>query len=386
MSRMNHRAKSAGIRPWMKPAKTAAAGFLLLTAACGGGGSSASSAALKIIHAATDVRLQAAGNFVSGQGGESLTAGNTVRTDLAGFAELDYPDGSLTRLSGSTTFTLTKLVNSAGTRQVGVKLDAGKTWNRVQKVTASGGFSVSTPNAVATVEGTTFALTCLLDGTCTFVLIEGTLKIVTSSGQTITLTSGQKLTVGPDGTPGQPTVLTTEDLSDPWITTNQALDAGQLPPSGSTPTSPTVPGGALSLTGGQVTMSFKISRPDGSGASCGGLGPGANTCSFTLLPDSTYAPPPGAMRLDYSQIVLQGPSFVGSRKTSRDLTWTFPHGGCSPAPCSVSVFVSKKGECTITITKADATGIAGSFRCSDMQSSSGQKATLNSTGSFTAST
>jgi len=50
------------------------------------------------------------------------------------------------------------------------------------------------------------------------------------------------------------------------------------------------------------------------------------------------------------------------------------------------VFVSKKGECTITITKADATGIAGSFRCSDMQSSSGQKATLNSTGSFTAST
>src|SRR5262249_5439080 len=43
-----------------------------------------------------------------GRAAQQLRQGDALQTDTAGMAQIDYSDGSLTRLSPSTTFTITK--------------------------------------------------------------------------------------------------------------------------------------------------------------------------------------------------------------------------------------------------------------------------------------
>ncbi|HYZ91912.1 MAG TPA: FecR family protein [Actinomycetota bacterium] len=93
--------------------------------------------------------------------GEALAAGDTVRTDANGQAQIDYFTGTVTRLDSTTTFVVDALLNSRSSKRISLKLDVGRSWNRVEGLSSSEDrFDVQMPNAIATVRGTTNVTDC----------------------------------------------------------------------------------------------------------------------------------------------------------------------------------------------------------------------------------
>ena len=72
---------------------------------------------LKIQAAAVTIKPSGKTKYVAAKDGQALRQGDALKTDAAGKAEIDYTDGSLTRLGSSTEFTITKLTNDRGGRQ-----------------------------------------------------------------------------------------------------------------------------------------------------------------------------------------------------------------------------------------------------------------------------
>lgn len=130
----------------------------------------ASDTALANLKVTTDhVTIKARGKttFVPAKNGQALHQGDSIQTDADGRAEIDYTDGSLTRLGASTVFTLTRLTDERGGRQTQGTLSVGETWNRAAKVSETGSFEVKAGGTTAAVEGTAFVVKCVpqADGT-----------------------------------------------------------------------------------------------------------------------------------------------------------------------------------------------------------------------------
>ncbi len=94
--------------------------------------------------------------------GQKLHQGDTVQTDATGRATVNYTDSAYTRLDVSTTFTIEKLTEDKGARQIKGSLDTGRTWNRTEALTESGSFEQSGAGATAAVAGTAFSMECHL--------------------------------------------------------------------------------------------------------------------------------------------------------------------------------------------------------------------------------
>jgi hypothetical protein len=204
--------------------------LVALVAACGGGddGKSASSASSEAIAAQLKIRDEAArvreraGAFAPASDGQDLAVGDTVRTNGTGFVQVDYPDGSLTRLDSNAEFTLVDLSTTDKAQRVTGKLDGGRAWSNVEKITSSTGrYELETPVATASVRGTQFDTDCTAaDDSCTFTVIDGTVAVTPTGGDTILLQAGEALTVTPDGNTSTPPPAT----PDPWISKNTTLD------------------------------------------------------------------------------------------------------------------------------------------------------------------
>jgi ethanolamine utilization protein EutQ (cupin superfamily) len=151
--------------------------------------------------------------------------GDTVSTDEAGRAQLDYPDGSLTRIGPSTRFTVVELPDGDTATTV-TELDVGETWHRVEELTGDdASYEVETPVGTAAVRGTAFSLTCTVDEVCTLIVIEGTVEFEID-GEVIVVEAFQRLVV-PDpagGTP-VPTAFPTDAMAeDDWLVENAETD------------------------------------------------------------------------------------------------------------------------------------------------------------------
>jgi LPXTG-motif cell wall-anchored protein len=135
------------------------------------------------------VSVQAAGSsrFSPGTDGEALHVGDTVRTDGVGRAEIDYSSDAYTRLGATTTFTIKKLTDNQGNRQVNGSLDAGQTWNRTAALTQSQSFQQDGGGTTAAVAGTAFVLSCPSPTTCTFTGVVDNVNLTGSNSQTRTL-------------------------------------------------------------------------------------------------------------------------------------------------------------------------------------------------------
>ena len=118
-------------------------------------------ATLKITSDGVTVKKKGAADYAAATNGQALAQGDSIKTDASGTAEIDYTDGSLTRLSPATIFTLTKLTNDKGGRQTQGTLSVGETWNRAAKVSETGEFSVKAGGTTAAVEGTAFIVKCV---------------------------------------------------------------------------------------------------------------------------------------------------------------------------------------------------------------------------------
>jgi hypothetical protein len=168
-------------------ASTLALGALVVHAPVAGAATKAAStsalANLKITADNVEIKPKGKSAFVAAKDGQPLKQGDSIRTDADGRAEIDYTDGSLTRLAGSTVFTISKLTDERGGRQTQGTLSVGETWNRAAKVSETGSFEVKAGGTTAAVEGTAFVAKCVpkTDGsqqaTCTFTAVVDDIKV-----------------------------------------------------------------------------------------------------------------------------------------------------------------------------------------------------------------
>lgn len=171
-----------------------------------------------------------------------LRQGDIVRTDTTGLLEIDYADGSLTRLSTSAEFTIERLTEERGGRQTRGGLTVGESWSRAAKVTETGSFEVRSGGTVAAVEGTAFLFSCVATGTdrtCTVIDVVDDVRVSTTDGSQVQLTPATGV-ISHNDVLGVPRRYTREELlTNQFVQDNLALDfaagkglgAGDLPAS-----------------------------------------------------------------------------------------------------------------------------------------------------------
>lgn len=216
--------------------------LVVLAAACGGGdvtgGDDGDEALADVIRDegladviriddGVDARTGDAADFASVSDPVPVTVGDTVRTDATGFAEIAYFDGSLTRLDIDTTVEVVALVDDPGGAEIRTSMGAGRTWHRVRGLAGDDVYEVQTSVATATVRGTAFIIDCPTSDTCTFTVVEGTLEVTLLDGTTITVESGQQITVTADGDTDGPHPTPASFADDPWLVRNTTLDLDQ---------------------------------------------------------------------------------------------------------------------------------------------------------------
>jgi len=177
-------------------------------------------ASLAVIDTAVSV------NDSKGGEGDPLAVGDKVSTNPQGFAEVNYFDGSITRVAQAAEFTVTALSDEEGDRRVESRLDAGTSWNRVKKLSQSGGYELDTPVATATATGTAFVADCTqAPRSCEFAVVEGAIELRLPDGTVIEMSAPESLTVTADQSPPAPRSVAPQELvGDSWITANVELD------------------------------------------------------------------------------------------------------------------------------------------------------------------
>lgn len=130
----------------------------------------------------------------------NVKKGDVVRTSKDGLGEIDYGDGSVTRLDGDTTFKVDELLTQTK-RVVRASLSKGRVWNKVESLTESEDqFEIHTPNAVASVRGTIYFIEVLPLGSglfeTTLVQVTGRTAGVWDNGATVEAGGGQCFTNG----------------------------------------------------------------------------------------------------------------------------------------------------------------------------------------------
>ena len=194
-------------------------------------------ATLKILAPDVTVKHEGASKFVAAKEGETLGQGDAVQTDESGSAEINYTDGSLTRLAASTEFTITKLTNKQGTGETQGTLTVGETWSRAAKVSENGKFEVKAGGTTARpVEGTAFVFSCVKSTktnkkgkkkkqkTCQVISVVDTVSVKTP-GAYATLPPGTDFVVHPTTSGAATGTLTYDDLiKNQFVVDNLNLD------------------------------------------------------------------------------------------------------------------------------------------------------------------
>lgn len=194
----------------------------LVGAGCGGDGTKSQTATLHIITGIVEV--ENAGSIGPAADGQEVRAGDTVHTGFDGRAEIQYFDGSVTRLDFNTVFSIDTLdADGEVTVIVGRHL-SGNTYHRVVAFTESGSrFEVATPSAIASVQGTEYALLLDEQNITTVVVFDQAVEVA-SSGGAATVGAGFSLSVGPPQAAllpiGEPEAISQELLEDDWIVFN----------------------------------------------------------------------------------------------------------------------------------------------------------------------
>src|SRR5918999_443960 len=188
-------------------------------------------ATLHRVTGTVEVQRGGDGAFSPGTEGATLRAGDVVRTGADGRAEIEYFDGSLTRLDEVTTFVLRELASipeTPGSKLIEGEQASGRTFQRIVEITDSESrFDVETPTATASVRGTQYVLTVHPDGSTELWVLPdddpGTSSVVLilEDGTEIVVEEGQGVLVLPPDDVQGPFPLTDEQLDDPWVSFNQ---------------------------------------------------------------------------------------------------------------------------------------------------------------------
>jgi hypothetical protein len=154
-------------------------------------------------------------SYHSAVAGEPLSAGSSVRTGHAGRAAIQFPDGSLIRLSPDTTVTVTSAqLNKDGTLQsAGIAQKIGRTLSNVQHLIGGASFHVGGHSVTAEVRGTQFEVLVRSNGTNLIKVFDGSVKV--AGATTITLKAGQEVDADAGGRLSAPRPIQPE-AQDPY--------------------------------------------------------------------------------------------------------------------------------------------------------------------------
>jgi hypothetical protein len=187
------------------------------------GGKDESFATLRVTAESVSVKAKGADDFKKAKDGDELHAGDTVRTDATGKAEIEYGDDAYTRLDVDTTFKITKLTDDEGNRQVEGTIESGKTWNRTAALTESESFQQTGADATAAVEGTAFAIECETVDHCVFTGVVDDVSLTGADGVKKLLNPLDECDSTSGILCGDITQISADDLP-AWILDNLILD------------------------------------------------------------------------------------------------------------------------------------------------------------------
>jgi hypothetical protein len=164
------------------------------------------------------------GGYQPAVSGQSLNAGSSVRTGHTGHATVQFPDGSLMRVSPDTTITIqaAQLTNAGNLKSATIQQKIGRTLSDVQHLASGSSFQVGGHSVSAQVRGTEFEVLVRTDGSNQIKVFDGTVQV---SGQTtVTLNAGEQVDADPNGKLA-PKRSITPDAQDPFALASQCTKA-----------------------------------------------------------------------------------------------------------------------------------------------------------------
>jgi len=136
---------------------------------------------------AGDVQVDLGNGWESAKNGMALKLDSLVKTGANGAASIVMYESAIVSLAENTEVMIAEL----GKENVKIKQNSGSTWNKFTGLSGIKGMEVETPTAVATVRGTSFAVT--MDGV---LVAEGKVDVeFLATGEVIQLVDGQKVTI-----------------------------------------------------------------------------------------------------------------------------------------------------------------------------------------------
>jgi hypothetical protein len=182
--------------------------------------------------------------------GESLNPGNTVHTGTGGHAGIQFPDGSLIRMSPDTSVTLTavQLQKNGNLQSAGILENVGRTFSTVQHLATGASFKVGGHSVSAEVRGTQFEVLVRPNGTNLIKVFDGTVKV--AGATTVTLTAGQQIDADASGRLSNQRAIQPDSL-DPYPLAAQCARSASAGNNAGTVQSTS----GESLTGGQTAES-----------------------------------------------------------------------------------------------------------------------------------
>jgi len=165
----------------------------LLLALASSAHAAASSPIRLIPHGSVDVRATSGAEWRPVTQPETVAAGQEIRTNLDGAAELDFADGSKVLLNRSSVFS----IDRTDRQETSFSLKLG----RIRAAFAgllSSRVSIRTPTAVCAVRGTVFDVGTDEKSTAV-TMAEGVLEVKDSRGKQAVITSEETLNIGADG-------------------------------------------------------------------------------------------------------------------------------------------------------------------------------------------
>jgi hypothetical protein len=170
-----------------------------------------------------EIQRAGEGSFSAAAEGQTLREGDVIRTGPDGRAEIEYFDGSITRLDFNTTFTIVALTDDAEAGSTVIEADqaSGGTFSRVVELTGSQSrFETSTPTAVASVRGTDYFVLINDDATQIVGVIEGLVDVGGTVGDDVSLTALRGVNVSTSGVLGAAFDLPPELLNSDFLSWN----------------------------------------------------------------------------------------------------------------------------------------------------------------------
>jgi hypothetical protein len=189
-------------------------GYFFLVAQAQAGVSSPAS--LVVITQPVDVGRNDSG-YSPGTSGQQLSSGSSVRTGTGGHAEIQFPDGSIVRISPETTVTVTsaELTRDGNLKSASIQQKVGRTLTTVQHLVGGSVFTVGGHSITTQVRGTKFEVLVRKDGSNVVKVYEGTVTVTGANGTTVTVNAGQQVEADANGNLSKPHSIASEP-QDPY--------------------------------------------------------------------------------------------------------------------------------------------------------------------------